>query len=164
MKSALSFVIGIIVGAGLLGVAAWSSAPSLMLSEIESPYGVDETVAKIQESAKRVNQEKGTRWVSPSVKPLHKSIKKHGGADLLPVMLVDLCEPDHASNILRNDQDRILSVMMPCTISVYQKSDGKTYIGHMNAGLMGGMFGGNVAKIMSVVDDQQQEFLAFAKR
>lgn len=79
-------------------------------------------------------------------------------------MLVDLCEPNHASNILRHDQDRIVSVMMPCTISVYRKSDGKTYIGHMNAGLMGGMFGGHVAKVMSEVDGQQQEFLAFAKR
>jgi uncharacterized protein (DUF302 family) len=163
MKSALSFVIGIVVGAGLLGVVAWNSASSLMLVEMESPYGVDETVAKIKESAEKVNQERGTKWVSPGVKPLHKTIKKHGGADLLPVMLIDLCEPNHAVNILSHDQDRILSVMMPCTISVYKKSDGKTYIAHMNAGLMGGMFGGNVAKVMNEVDEQQQEFLAFAK-
>ena len=35
--------------------------------------------------------------------------------------------------------------MMPCTISVYEKSDGKTYIGSMNAGLLGRVFGGTVA-------------------
>jgi uncharacterized protein (DUF302 family) len=163
MKSVLSFVIGIVVGAGLLGIVAWSYAPSLMLVEIESPYGLEETVANIQQSTERINQEQSTKWVSPSVKPLHKSIKKHGGADLLPVMLIDLCEPNHATNILSHDQDRILSVMMPCTISVYQKSDGKAYIGHMNAGLMGNIFGGNVAKVMGEVDEQQQAFLAFAK-
>ncbi len=53
--------------------------------------------------------------------------------------------------------------MMPCTISVYEKSDGKTYIGHMNAGLMGGMFGGDVAEVMGVVDGQQHDFLSFAE-
>ncbi len=164
MKTVLAFVIGIIAGAGFVGVTAWSMAPSLMLTEVESPYGVEETVAKIKEGAEKVNRERGTRWVSPSVKPLHKSIKKHGGPDLLPVMLVELCEPHHAGDILSHDQDRIISVMMPCTVSVYQKSDGKTYIGHMNAGLMGSMFSSNVAKVMSEVNAQQQEFLAFAKR
>jgi uncharacterized protein (DUF302 family) len=46
---------------------------------------------------------------------------------------------------------------MPCTISVYEKSDGKAYIGSMNAGLLGKMFGGTVAEIMGekVADDQQ---------
>ena len=164
MNSALSFFIGIVVGAVLVGLLAWNSASSMMLIEKESFYGIEETVAKIQQSAEQVNQEHGTKWVNPSVKPLHKSIKKHGGPDLLPVMLVDLCEPNHAGSILSQDDDRVVSVMMPCTISVYQKSDGKTYIGHMNAGLLGGMFGGNVAKVMSDVDRQQQAFLSFARQ
>ena len=54
--------------------------------------------------------------------------------------------------------------MMPCTISVYQKSDGKTYIGTMNAGLLGKMFGGMIAEVMAgPVAADQQSFIAFAK-
>jgi uncharacterized protein (DUF302 family) len=47
---------------------------------------------------------------------------------------------------------------MPCTISVYEKSDGKVYIGTMNAELLGKMFGGTVAEIMgdSVAADQRK--------
>ena len=78
-------------------------------------------------------------------------------------MLVDLCEPAHATNILTEDDARIVSVMMPCTISVCEKTDGKTFIGHMNAGLLGGMFGGMVAEVMEEVDGQQHEILEFAE-
>jgi uncharacterized protein (DUF302 family) len=50
-----------------------------------------------------------------------------------------------------------MSVFMPCTISVYEKSDGKASIGTVNAGLLGRMFGGTVAEIMGkkVAADQK---------
>jgi len=164
MKSLGIFILGLIVGAAALGAFAYNAAPSMMLIELESPYGIEESVEKIKQGAKKINERQGTKWVSPIVKPLHKSIKKHGGADVAPVMLVDLCEPTHATRILTEDDARIVSVMMPCTISVYEKSDGKVYIGHMNAGLMGGMFGGIVAEVMGEVDGQQHEILGFVEQ
>ena len=78
------------------------------------------------------------------------------------VMLIELCELNHAASILNNDADRMISVMMPYAITVDNKPDGKTGIGHMNAGLMGQLFGGNVAKVMGVVTGQQQNFVNFA--
>ena len=42
-----------------------------------------------------------------------------------------------------------LSVMMPCSIAVYEKADGKTYVSTMNSGLMGKMFGGTAAAVMA---------------
>jgi uncharacterized protein (DUF302 family) len=156
-KTALSLVAGFISGIVLLGLAGWSSAPGMMLNETLSPYGVDETVEKIKTNALAEG------WVVAGVKPLHKSVKKHGGDDLPPIMLVNLCQAQHASKILREEHSRIVSVMMPCTISVYQKADGRTYIGTMNAGLMGKMFGGTVAQVMGdEVAAQQQKFIAFA--
>jgi uncharacterized protein (DUF302 family) len=152
----LSAAAGFVLGMALLGAVGWTAMPGMMLKEALSPYGLQETVDKISENAKQAG------WVVASVKPLHKSVKQHGGSDLLPVMLVNLCQANHASSILSQDADRIISVMMPCTISVYQKQDGKTYIGYMNAGLMGEMFGGNVAKVMGVVSQEQQSFIAFA--
>jgi len=153
----MKFVLGLILGAVLVAVAGWMTMPSMMLQEAVSPYGVDKTVETIKQNALDAG------WVVPSIKPLHKSIEKHGGKPVLPVMLVNLCQADHASSILSIDADRKLSVMMPCTISVYTKQDGKTYIGYMNAGIMGQMFGGNVAKVMSTVSKEQQSFIAFAK-
>jgi uncharacterized protein (DUF302 family) len=156
-KTALSLVVGIFSGIVLLGLVGWVSAPTMMLTETLSPYGVDETVEKIKANALAEG------WVVAGVKPLHKSVKKHGGGDLPPVMLINLCQAHHAYKILREEGSRIVSVMMPCTISVYQKDDGKTYIGTMNAGLMGKMFGGTVAQVMGEdVAAQQQNFIAFA--
>jgi len=155
-KSALSMITGFVLGIALLGAVGWTAMPTMMLKEALSPYGLQETVDKISENALQAG------WVVASVKPLHKSVKKHGGGDVLPVMLVNLCQAHHASSILNQDPDRVVSVMMPCTISVYQKQDGKTYIGYMNAGLLGQMFGGNVATVMGTVAEQQQSFIAFA--
>lgn len=47
---------------------------------------------------------------------------------------------------------------MPCTISVYEKSDGRVYIGTMNAALLGRMFGDTVAETMNekVAADQRK--------
>ena len=147
---------GFVLGIALLGAVGWTAMPGMMLKEAVSPYGLQETVDKISENAKQAG------WVVASIKPLHKSVKKHGGGDVLPVLLVNLCQANHASSILSQDADRVVSVMMPCTISVYQKQDGKTYIGYMNAGLMGQMFGGNVAKVMGTVSQEQQNFIGFA--
>ncbi len=157
MKSLGSLITGIIIGVIITGVVGWKMMPGMMLHENVSPYGTEETVNKIKELA----LQKG--WVVPGVKPLHKSIEKHGGGTLPAVMLVNLCQAHHAFNILEDDGNKKISVFMPCTISVYEKSDGKTYIGTMNAGLMGKMFGGRVAEVMKDVSADQQSFIAFAK-
>jgi len=130
--------------------------PKVMLKEYESPFGVEETMEKIKANALAEG------WVVSSVIRLHQSVKKHGNYDLSPVLLVNLCEANHAYKILKDDETKIVSVMMPCTISVYQKTDGKAYVGAMNAGLMGKMFGGVVADVMgNVVAKQQKRFFGF---
>ncbi len=159
MSKGLTFIIGAIVGAGLLAAAGWKMMPGMMLKEYQSPYGIEETVKRISDNA--IN--KG--WVVADVKPLHKSVIKNGGGELPPVMLVNLCEANHAYNILKDDSNKVVSVMMPCTISVYQKADGKAYIGTMNAGLLGKMFGGVVAEVMGKeVAADQQSFIDFATK
>lgn len=150
---------GFVLGAVAVGVAGWLMMPSLMLKEHPSPFGVEETVEKISQNALAEG------WVVSSVSPLNDSVKKHGGGDLPPVRLINLCQPHHAFKILHPDDSKIVSVMMPCTISVYQKNDGKTYIGTMNAGLLGKMFGGVVGEVMGgPVATEQQKFIAFANQ
>lgn len=156
MKTFLNISTGLIVGVIVVCVAGWIMMPKMMLNEYESPFGVEETMGKITASALAEG------WVVSNVTRLHQSVKKHGGHDLSPVLLVNLCQADHAYKILNDDDTKIVSVMMPCTISVYQKTDGKAYVGAMNAGLMGKMFGGVVAQVMgNVVAKQQKSFIKF---
>jgi uncharacterized protein (DUF302 family) len=157
MKNITNIIVGLVAGIIITGIIGWNIMPGMMLHETASPYGMEETVSKIKESA----LSKG--WVVSNVKPLHKSVLKHGGGELPPVMLINLCQANHAYNILKEDGNKKISVFMPCTISVYQKTDGKTYIGTMNASLLGQMFGGSVDEVMQHVAVDQQSFIEFAK-
>ncbi len=154
-----STIIGIILGVFATAAIGWVMVPSLMCTETLSPYSVEETAQKIKQSAL------ATGWVVPSISKLQKSIKEHGGGELPPVNLINLCHAEHAFNLLKSDANKYISVMMPCTISVYQKSDGKTYISAMNAGLLGKMFGGEISRIMAgpVAEDQQAFITAAIK-
>jgi uncharacterized protein (DUF302 family) len=155
MKTVVSLFFGMLAGVMLTVMIGWAYAPALMLIEHESPFSVEKTVEMIRGNA--INGD----WVVPGVSPIHKSIKKHGGGELPPVMLVNICQPGYAYDILKEDDNKIVSVFMPCTISVYEKSDGKAYIGTMNAALLGRMFGGTVAEIMGKkVAADQRKFIA----
>lgn len=155
MSKVRGVVLGGLAGMAVAVVAGIHFMPGLMLQEQSSPFGVEETVARIQQKAVDMG------WVVSGVVPLNDSVKKHGGGDLPPIRLINLCQADHAFAILREDGNKVVSVMMPCTISVYEKADGKTYVGTMNAGLLGKMFGGTVARVMGgEVAAQQKDFLS----
>jgi len=154
-----SLLTGFLVGVILLGVSGWLMMPGMMLKEYQSPFGVEETTERIKQKATAEG------WVVASVSALDSSVKKHGGGDLPPVRLINICQAHHAFEILKEDENKVVSVMMPCTISVYQKADGKTYIGTMNAALLGKMFGGTVARVMGGdVAEQQQLFISFVNQ
>jgi uncharacterized protein (DUF302 family) len=152
----LMFLGGTLAGLVLAAILGTLLMPRLMLRERVSPYGLQETVQRITTNAVSAG------WVVSSVTALDESVRKHGGGEVRPVRLVNLCQAQHAAKILQADEARIVSVMMPCTIAVYEKSDGKVYVGTMNAGLLGRMFGGVVAEVMAgPVAREQQAFVAF---
>jgi len=90
-------------------------------------------------------------------------VKKHGGDPGRPVRLLNICQAQHASAILQDDKARVASTLMPCTISVYETADG-VKVGSMNAGLMGRLFGGTIARIMAgPVAAEQATFLDLSR-
>lgn len=129
-----------------------------MIMEKASPFAsAEETVAQIKANVAKISP-----WVVSEVSPLHKSIEKHGGPATRPTYLVNVCNPLHSSAMLANDEDMWSSVLMPCTVSVYEKSNGKPYIAYMNARMIGMMFGGKIAEVMGgPVAEAQDKFLNF---
>lgn len=144
--------------AGVLAVAilAYVFMGSLMFREIESPFGVEETVARIQHNIQNV----GNGWALSGLRNPGKAVQNAGG-NVLPVMMVEACSTKYSGPILKDDSVRFLSILMPCKVSVYKKNDGKTYIGMMNAGLMGKMFGPMVGEVMGKVAEDQAKFVEF---
>lgn len=143
----------------MLGVMAalllvWSSIGGLMFSERLSPYTVEETTARIQQNI----QAAGNGWSISGLRNPAKPIEAEGG-NVLPVLLIEACSAQYSGPILKDDGVRFLSLLMPCKISVYKKSDGKVYIGYLNAGMIGSLFGPLVGDIMAKVVVDQQGFL-----
>jgi uncharacterized protein (DUF302 family) len=78
---------------------------------------------------------------------------------MTPMKILSLCKPVYAYDILKNDNDKRVSAIMPCRIGVYQSENGKVFIAGMNMGLMSKMFGGNIAKVMSGVAEDEHNIL-----
>jgi uncharacterized protein (DUF302 family) len=129
--------------------------PKLMVKEIASPLGYEETIAHIE---KKVTD---GGWKVSALMRLDQSLAKEG-KQVRPAASFKICQPDHAEQVLLDDDARFLSVMMPCSIAVYEKADGKTYVSTMNSGLMGRMFGGTAQKVMAgAVAKETAEFVKF---
>lgn len=152
----LKVIGGFIAGVVLVASLAYVYMGSLMFWEVESPFGVEETVARIQQNVQRV----GNGWALSGLRNPGRAVEASGG-NVLPVMMVEACSTKYSAPILKDDSVRFLSILMPCKISVYKKNDGKTYIGMMNAGLMGKMFGPMVGGVMEKVAEDQKKFILF---
>lgn len=126
-------LIGLIIGlaAGILFTAliVFLSAPSLMFKENKSKHDFETTIAELEKTV----ASKG--WVIPAVNDLQASLKNHD-IDVNRVMVYNLCKPALAEKILSQDDERIVSALMPCRVAVYEKSDGSTYLSVLNAKLM----------------------------
>jgi uncharacterized protein (DUF302 family) len=152
----LKVIGGFVAGLAFIGFMAYNFMSSLMFWEMTSPFGVEETAARIQQNI----QNAGNGWVLAGLRNPAKAVEADGG-NALPVIMVEACSTKYSGPILRDDTVRFLSILMPCKISIYKKNDGKTYIGGMNAGLMGRMFGPMVGEVMGHVAKDQAKFVIF---
>jgi len=152
----LVFGAGLLAGVLLAGLVGWKAMPSMMLRERVSPLAFDATVEKIEANAK------ADGWVVSGVRKLDQSIRKHGGGEVIRVSLIEMCQPHHAAKILNDADSRKVSVLMPCSVSVYEDEQGVVRVVNMNSGLMGRMFGGVISDVMGgSVSREQAEILSF---
>ncbi|MDD5059377.1 MAG: DUF302 domain-containing protein [Sideroxydans sp.] len=147
---------GFFAGVTVIGLLVYNFAGSLMFREVPSPFGVEETVARIQQNILNA----GNGWSLSGLRNAAKPIEADGG-NVLPVLMIEACSTKYSAPILKDDSLRFLSNLMPCKISVYKKNDGKTYIGLMNAQLIGSLFGRKVGEIMGHVAADQAKFIVF---
>lgn len=150
----LKFLGGALAGAVIAFAVLWKMAGGMMFEERESPFSVEETVARIQHNVEAAGNGWALSGLRNPVKPLQAE-----GDNALPVMMIEACSTHYSGPILKEDRVRYLSLLMPCKISVYKKGDGKVYIGTMNAGLIGSLFGPMVGGIMEKVVADQKSFL-----
>jgi uncharacterized protein (DUF302 family) len=124
-----------------------------MFFESQSKYDFDKTIEQLKAAV-----EKKT-WKLTAIHDLQQTMKTYG-KDVLPVKVFAVCHPKHSSKILERDDERIVSCMMPCRISVYEKSDGKTYISRLNPAPIAKLYGGLVEQVMTDSANEIEEIIS----
>lgn len=120
--------------------------------EQKSKYGFDKTVQLLTATAEKYE------WKVPFVHDLQQSLAK-SGKSVKPVKVIEICKPQYSGKMLELNDERIISVMMPCRISVYEKDDGKTYVGLINAGELAASLPANIASVMKAAADETTEIV-----
>ena len=128
---------------------------SIMILESKSPYSYEQTIAAIQDNAKEQN------WIIPKKYDFQKSMRKHNQPDCGKVSVFKLCHPEIAGKMLASDQNKFVSVMMPCSVSVYEKGDGNTYVAAMNMEMMSKVMGNEMRPILQRVAREHEAILGF---
>ena len=164
MKIIISLIVGAILGIGSLQIPAVqqmigkSLAPQ-MLIEVESPLDFYDTLDKLVENAKAAGWKVPSKWRVN----FQRNLLRVTGVDIGPNEVIKMCEPEAAVRMLKHDEYKLLTTMMPCTIAVYEKSNGKTYISMMNMEILGLMYGGEIAEIAKELAPQMKKMVTLSK-
>jgi uncharacterized protein (DUF302 family) len=115
----------------------------MMMKSYTSILDFDETVEVLERNAVM------SGWEIPQVRNLQKTYLDAGLAGMTRVKILYLCNPEGGYTILKSDDFKAMSVMMPMPVSVYEKNDGTVGISSMNLGMMAGMFSGAVKEVLT---------------
>lgn len=116
------------------------------ITEKKSRHGFDQTVELLKIAAEKDG------WSVPAIHDLQQSIAK-SGKHVRPVKVIEICKPAYSGQMLELNDERIISVMMPCRISVYEKNDGKVYVSLLNPASMASGLPENIARVMKAAAD-----------
>lgn len=121
---------------------------------VEKPvrFNFDKTVDLLLAEAEK------REWSVPAVHDLKQSLAK-SGKSVNPVKVIEICKPKYSGQMLELNNERIMSVMMPCRISVYEKEDGKTYIALLNGEMLASGMPENIASVMKAASDETFELV-----
>ena len=145
MKKTIGFaLLWIIVGMVLMGVIVWQVMPSMMLIQHKSSKDFDETIAVIGDAVKKKQD-----WKILVVNDYQKSIREGGHGEMNRIGSIALCNPRHSSRILADDGNKKVTAFMPIEIGIYEDKSRQVYVSELNVGLLGKMFGGTIAEVMS---------------
>jgi len=153
----IGFILGMVMSLFVVGLVFKVAAPTMLFKEIKSSYDFDKTVNLI---VQRINHQKG--WHVTTVIDQEKEILENGGLDVGRVKIIKFCNAKLSGEMLRDDSNKYMSVKMPLSISVYEKSNGEVMIGMMNGYIMARLFAGSkVGDIMENVVKDIESVMSF---
>lgn len=152
-RNAIHAVGWVVLGMLLMGIMVWFTMPSMMLIEKKSALDYDQTISALSDALAKKQD-----WRVLTVHDYQKSTAAFGSIER--VGTVSICNPRYASKILSVDSDRGVTAFMPLGIGVYEDKNGEVWVSQLNVGLLGMMFGGNIADVMGMAGGDLNEVVA----
>ena len=125
--------------------------------EKESLFGFNETVELLVTAATDRD------WANPATHDLQSSLAK-AGKSVRPVKVIEICKPAYSGVMLEKSDERIVSVMMPCRISIYEKADGKIYVSTINGKLFASGMPESIQDVMIAAAEEVDEIVRTVAR
>lgn len=139
-----------------LSIPAYADDKPNVIIEKESPLGFEETIDKLKSNAKALGWKVPKKWA----KNFQKNLKHVTKVDIGRNLVVEMCEPWEAVKLLKHDKYKKFLSMMPCSVAIYEKSDGKVYISMMNMRMLSQMFEGKeVEELVTKLAPQMDQML-----
>lgn len=104
---------------------------TMMIRELPSPLSFDATVETLTAA---INGKPG--WHVFNTIDQGREITAHGGEPVGRMTILQFCHGPLASRMFADESRRRMSVFSPRNISIYEKTDGQTYVAIMNGDLM----------------------------
>lgn len=123
-----------------------------MLLVSESKWEFTETIGLISEGITAIG------WKVVTSHNFREILLKNG-TSIAPMVVLEVCNPKYASQLLTVDSLLMYSPLMPCRISVYEDSHKHCFISRMNNGALAAQIGGVVYDIMSRANNEIEEII-----
>jgi len=116
--------------------------PKMMMKSYVSKLGFEETIQTIIDTAPKYD------WIIPEVRDLQEDYHRAGVKEMTRMKVIYFCNPQSAYGILKNDDLKPMSVIMPMGVSIYEKANGSVEVSAWNLGMMSKMFEKNIKEIL----------------
>jgi uncharacterized protein (DUF302 family) len=111
----------------------------------KSQLGFDETVSAICQAA----EEQG--WDVVNVYDLEKAHREAGHEDVTRTRIITLYDPHEGYTLLQDGENKLLSAVMPTSVSVYELENGQVHVAGMNLERISKMFRGTTRETLKTV-------------
>lgn len=95
-------------------------------------------------------------WKVSNIHDLQKTLQKHG-TEVLPVVVMEVCNPEYSGQMLSSDEMRFMSVVMPCRVAVYEKSNGEIYVAMMNTVAMANVLDNSLQQKLKMIQEEIEQ-------
>jgi uncharacterized protein (DUF302 family) len=150
-----------IAGVLLLSATVLTASPAVAVSEAQRPAPIITEYASpgnFTETLRALTvQLNADGWSQVARIDLGKRLEKKGVQVPDGLIILELANCKNVIPLLKDDETRYLSALMPCSLSVYGQKDGRVMVSRLNTGKLGEMVNPQIADVLRATDVRLDE-------